>query len=249
VTGFIPRFIKKAGYSAIRSAGELPANVPGIRHAPVLPQKSTYSPWLTDGEFISAFNSVQSNTLVDKLRCYELWSMVRQSAKLESGALIEVGVWRGGTGCLIARAAGLAGLAEPVYLCDTFSGVVKAGPMDPKYRGGEHADTTREVVEKLAAGMGLKDVVILQGIFPDDTAHAITASSFRFAHIDVDVYESASQVLKYIWPLLVPGGIAVFDDYGAYGCEGVTRLVNEMSDERDRIFIHNANGHGIMVKR
>ena len=88
----------------------MPCNVPGLRHAPVLPEKATYSPWLADERFQSAFAQVVGNTLVDRLRAYEIWSLVRQSAKLTGGALIEVGVWRGGTGCLIAEAARFAGL-------------------------------------------------------------------------------------------------------------------------------------------
>jgi hypothetical protein len=170
MTATVPRLIKKLGYSAIRSTGELPPHVAEIRHAPVLPFKATYSPWLNDSSFMAAFTRVRSNTLVDILRCYDLWSLVRQSAKLETGALIEVGVWRGGTGCLIAEAARQARLHEPVYLCDTFSGVVKAGPMDTSYKGGEHSDTSRELVDKLASDMGLRDVIVLKGIFPDDTA-------------------------------------------------------------------------------
>jgi len=249
IQGSIPRLIKRAGYSAIRATGELPAHVRDIRHAPVLPQKSTYSPWLNDSGFIETYGRVQSHTLVDRLRCYELWSLVKESAKLAAGALIEVGVWRGGTGCLIADAARLAGLAETVYLCDTFQGVVKAGPRDTKYKGGEHADTSEDIVARLAADMGLKNLAILRGIFPDETSKAVTDPQFRFAHLDVDVYESTRDILSWVWPRLAPGGIVVFDDYGAYGCEGVTRLVNEVSGGNDRIFVHNTNGHGILMKR
>jgi O-methyltransferase len=54
--------------------------------------------------------------------------------------------------------------------------------------------------------------------------------------------------MEYVWPRLVSGGIVVFDDYGTHGCEGVTRLVNEMSVLNDRTFIYNANGHGILLK-
>ena len=60
----------------------------------MLPEKATYSPWLADERFQSAFAQVVGNTLVDRLRAFEIWSLVRQSAKLTGGALIEVGVWR-----------------------------------------------------------------------------------------------------------------------------------------------------------
>ena len=244
----LARVIKKFGYDLIRSAGELPAHVPDVRHAPVLPVKATYSPWLTDEEFDRTFKEVSSNTLVDLFRCYELWSLVGQSAKLAPGALIEIGVWRGGTGCLIARAAARAGIADRVYLCDTFEGVVKAGDMDTVYKGGEHKDTSQEMVADLARRMGLPSVRILKGIFPDQTAHSIGEPTFRFAHVDVDVYQSTKDILAWIWPRLVMGGIVVFDDYGTHGCEGVTRMVNELASNADTQFIHNLNGHAILTK-
>jgi O-methyltransferase len=239
----LSRFIKRTSYSAIRSTGELPAHVPEFRHAPLLPRFATYSPWLTDTHFMETMRAVRGHTLVDLLRCFELWSLVQQSAKLSHGALIEVGVWRGGTGCLIAEAA--SGL--PVYLCDTFSGVVNVSDKDTRYKGGEHSDTSVEIVQRLADSMGLSSVQVLQGIFPTDTGHLVE-ETFRFVHLDLDVYESTRQSLDFLWPRLVPGGIVVFDDYGTHGCEGVTRLVNEVSKSRDRLFIYNANGHGILIK-
>jgi O-methyltransferase len=191
--------------------------------------------------------AVRRHTLVDPLRCYELWSLVQQSAKLSEGALIEVGVWRGGTGCLIAEAARAAGVSAPVYLCDTFSGVVNVGAMDTRYKGGEHHDTSVDIVKQLAESMRLPSIQILQGIFPTDTGHLVR-DTFRFVHLDLDVYESTRQSLNFIWPRLVIGGIVVFDDYGIHGCEGVTRLVNEVSKRDDRVFVYNANGHGILIK-
>ena len=241
------RQTKLTGYNLIRSTGEMPCNVPGIRHAPVLPEKATYSPWLADERFQSTFAQVVANTLVDRLRAYEIWSLVQQSAKLTGGALIEVGVWRGGTGCLIAKAARFAGLQNLVYLCDTFEGVVNAGAKDPIYRGGEHNDTSAQLVVDLAQKMQLENVRIVPGIFPS-TASQIPETAIRFAHMDVDVYQSTAESLEWIWPRLVPGGIVVFDDYGTHGTEGVTLYVNEFANHPDRLFLHNVNGHAIFIK-
>ena len=43
---------------------------------------------------------------------------------------------------------------------------------------------------------------------------AVADRRFRLAHIDVDVYQSAADVLDWVWPRLSPGGVVVFDDYG-----------------------------------
>lgn len=204
---------------------------------------ATYSPWSSDDEFASAYRRVIDHTLLDELRCYQLWSLARQAACLP-GSAIEIGSWRGGSGCLIASQL----RDRPVYLCDTFSGVVKAGEMDTAYRGGEHADTTKQTVEDLASRLGLPNVRILQGIFPDDTAAAIASERFAFCHIDVDTYQSAHDIFESVWPLMLQGGVVVFDDYGFAGCTGVTRLVNELSTADDRRFVYNITGQAIFVK-
>ena len=86
----------------------------GPEYEIVLPN-ATYSPWNLDEAFKAAYSQIELATLVDKYRCFELWRLVEQSAKLEAGALIEIGVWRGGTAALIATQARHLGLREKVY--------------------------------------------------------------------------------------------------------------------------------------
>jgi O-methyltransferase len=209
---------------------------------------ASYSPWLADPEFRKTWHVIRDNSLVDVYRCYELWNLTGQVASLH-GDFLEVGVWRGGTGCLLAERIRRLGLAAQIFLCDTFGGVVKAGIKDTDYVGGEHADTSRETVNRLASSLGLDNVVVLQGIFPDETGEAVADRALRFVHIDVDVYDSAKGVTDFVWPRLVSGGILVYDDYGFLECPGVTRYVNETHRGADRILIQNLNGHAIVVKR
>ena len=208
---------------------------------------ATYAPWSNDSNFNQTYEKVKNNTLVDKYRCYELWQLVEQVSTL-NGALIEVGVWKGGSGSLIAYKAAFSGIKDKVYLCDTFSGVVKAGENDPSYKGGEHADTSTGEVEKLIKELNLTNTEILVGIFPEDTGKLIKDDLFRFCHIDVDVYQSAKDIVEWIWPKLTVGGIIIFDDYGFRGCAGVTKYVNEQRSKKDRIVIHNLNGHAVLIK-
>jgi O-methyltransferase len=166
------------------------------------------------------------------------------------GVIIEVGVWRGGSGALLAARARGLGIGDPIYLCDTWAGVVKAGDTDLYYRGGEHSDTSVETVRSLVERMALPDVELLQGIFPDDTAEQISSdAAVRLCHIDVDVYKGASDVFDWVWERLSPGGVVVFDDYGGPATVGVGRFVDEQRRQPDRLVFHNLNGHGIIVKR
>lgn len=213
---------------------------------------ANYAPWQADEAFRRVYDEISHATQVDISRCYELWTLIPQTAQLP-GAILEVGVWRGGTGALLAARAetttspGAAGQAT-VYLADTFQGVVKAGPKDDYYRGGEHADASAAQVAELLTGLQIRNARILEGVFPEETAAQIAEEAIRFCHIDVDVYQSARDTLEWVWPRMAVGGVVVYDDYGFYGCEGVTALGNEDFDRPDRIMIHNLNGHGILVK-
>ncbi len=225
---------KKEGWTHPRS--------PDIRHSRSTPA-ATYAPWLSDAGFMGAYQRIRKFTLVDIYRCYELWELARQSNRVD-GAILEVGVWRGGTGCLLA----LAAPEKTVYLADTFAGVVNVGPNDTKYRGGEHADTSEQVVRKLLSSTGAGNAQLLKGIFPAQTAASIVGP-VALLHVDVDVYQSARETVEWALPRLLPGSTIVFDDYGFYGCEGITRYVHEL---RERLggfaFFHNLNGHAVLVK-
>jgi predicted O-methyltransferase YrrM len=238
--------LRKAGYEVRRLQPNL-TYLAEMPHAKLHPL-STYSPWLADEAFIQTFNMIKTYTMVDLYRCYELWQLIDQVAKLETGDLIEVGVWRGGTGCLMAKKCQLARINVSIHLCDTFKGVVKAGELDTAYSGGEHADTSEQVVSDLIRKLRLNNAQVLKGVFPDDTGSLIENSTFRFCHIDVDVYQSAKDIIEWIWRRLVTGAVVVYDDYGFSGCEGITRLVNDERRSADRIVVHNLNGHAVVVK-
>jgi O-methyltransferase len=209
---------------------------------------STYAPWQADEEFQRLYKQVRRNTLVDVWRLYELWSLLAGLTEIP-GSILEVGVWRGGSGVLLAARAVELGIDDPVYLCDTWEGVVKTGTVDTYYHDGKHDDTSRQIVEKLVKRVGLSNVELLQGIFPDETAEALGDRKLRLCHIDVDVYQSAADVFAWAWPRLSPGGVVVFDDYGCPATPGVTKFVNEQRGLTDRFFLHNLNGHGVIVKR
>jgi O-methyltransferase len=236
----LKRFIEMSGYSLHRIRGL------GGAYQSIHPY-ATYAPWSVDREFIAVHEGVRLHTLVDSYRLWELWRLVEQVIKLPAGDFIEVGVWRGGSGCLIAKRAELLGNGSQVFLCDTFTGIVKAGPNDDHFKGGELADTAESLVLELADQLNVK-VQTLKGIFPDQTGDRIEERIFRFGHIDVDVYESARTCTEWIWPRLVSRGIIVYDDYGFKGAEGVRKFVDEWATEKDCTFLYNLNGHAIVVK-
>ncbi len=216
---------------------------PLVPHKQVIPFAS-YSPWEGDEAFKALYEQVKNNTLVDIYRCYELWTMVKSLATTK-GDILEVGVWRGGTGAILCKAAE-ADSNTKVYLADTFTGVVKATPDDTVYRGGEHSDTSETIVKELLEKTGAKNCQVLKGIFPDDFP-SLQIDHLKLCHIDVDTYLSAKEIFEYAWPRLAIGGIIIFDDYGFWTCEGVTKYFDALDIKGGRK-IHNLNGHGIIIK-
>jgi hypothetical protein len=208
---------------------------------------SGYAPWQLDKVFLEAYSIIKNYTLVDKYRCYELWQLVKESSKIK-GDLIEIGVWKGGTGALISRAAIMSNINDHVFLCDTFNGVVKNTNKDHTYMGGEHSNASIDEVDKLLNKLNLQNFTILQGIFPEETSTILNNKIFRFCHIDVDVYQSAKDIIRWIWPKMCIGAIIVYDDYGFESCDGITCFVNEEREKGDRLVIHNLNGHAVVIK-
>ena len=209
---------------------------------------ATYSPWLQDKEFNKVYEAIKKNTKVDIYRCYELWELIFQCSKIP-GAILEVGVWQGGTGGIICQRVKQDNLNKTVYLADTFQGVVKAGDRDSHYRGKEHCDTSvRTVEDLLSKRLNVSNYKIIKGVFPDESSKLIEDDCFSFCHIDVDVYQSAKDIADWIWPKLSLGGMVVYDDYGFSGCDGITKFVKEEMKKRDRLTVHNLNGHAIVTK-
>ena len=208
-----------------------------------------YSPWENDITFLKIYKRICDNTLVDIYRLYELWSIVQETSKCTEGDILEVGVWRGGTGAVIATAAQYAGIDSVVYLVDTFEGVVKASEADNIYIGGEHSDTNMEHVKKLLNENGLNKTEVFKGIFPEAFNERFETTLWRFIHIDVDTYLSARDIFNYCWGNVIKGGCVVFDDYGCNSTSGITKLCNEIKLHfDDGMFYYNLNGHAIFIK-
>ena len=99
------RLIRESGYSVAKGAALPFVRREAVRsgaHAMSYPI-SSYAPWQADEDFQRIYRAVRKNTLVDVWRCYELWTLVGELREVP-GAIVEVGVWRGGSGAIMAPA-------------------------------------------------------------------------------------------------------------------------------------------------
>lgn len=203
------------------------------------------APWLTDKKFTTLYQKIRKNTLVDRNRCYALYLLMNQINDIP-GDILEVGTWRGGTAGILTSMAP----NKTVYLADTFEGVVKASDWE-HYEDRAHSDTSQGVVEDLLKKtLGVDNFRILKGIFPDETGEVIVGKPLSFVYLDLDVYQSTKDAFEFIWPHLSPLGVVAFDDYGMISaCEGISKFVNEVRDDPDKLFLQNMNGQAYIIKK
>ncbi len=141
--------------------------------------------------------------------------------EIGEGDLAEVGVYMGGTARIMAETYP----ERDIYLFDTFEGL----PYVEEKQGdtityplevGMMKEATLEIAQDNLKSF--KNVHIYKGIFPN-TAEPIKDKTFAFVHLDVDVYKSTKEALKFFYPRTK--GIILIHDYNHY--KGVTKAVDE----------------------
>lgn len=202
------------------------------------------APWIDDPEFSELYDKIHDHTLVDRNRCYALYLLTKQIQDVP-GDILEVGTWRGGTAGILTSCCP----DKQVYLADTFTGVVKSSDWE-HYKDSAHADTSRKTVEDLLSSLKVSNYTILEGIFPEATGDQLTADKLSFIYLDVDVYQSTKDAFNFVWDRLSVNGIVAFDDYGMISaCSGIKKFIDEISGDRDKIFLQNLNGQAYIIKK
>jgi O-methyltransferase len=120
------------------------------------------------------------------------------------GALVEIGVYLGGTAVHLHRAAVYGGRA--LHLFDTFAGIPVAGPND-RHKVGEFCADEGTLASLVEA---LHGATFHVGTYPDTD---VDIGPVALLHLDCDQEETYREALERFWPRLVSGGIVVCDDY------------------------------------
>lgn len=141
-----------------------------------------------------------STSLIGEQVLEELAQTALRSPK---GALVEVGVYQGGSALKLYQVAREQN--RKLYLYDTFTGIPFKDAIDNHYPG-DFGDCSYEHVKFM-----FKEAEVIKGVFPDS---AIPMDRIAFAHLDCDQYRSVSASIAHLGFLMVPDGIMWFDDYG-----------------------------------
>jgi len=200
--------------------------------------------WLGEADFPRYFERAAPRTLVSADRCYVLYTLLRQAVRV-TGDVWECGVYKGGTAAMMAAYLRDAMPSKRLYLFDTFEGMPETDLAKDLHRKGDFSDTT---AEEVARYVGCEELCIVRkGLMPE-TFTGLESAQIALAHIDVDIYKSIMDCLRFIWPRLSLGGVVVFDDYGFPTCPGARAAVDEFFAAETCVPLCLSTGQAIVFK-
>ncbi|HET6469904.1 MAG TPA: TylF/MycF/NovP-related O-methyltransferase [Geminicoccaceae bacterium] len=206
---------------------------------------------LRDEAFRRAHDLCQPYTMTSMERLYAVWQAVGHIVRNGiPGALVECGVWRGGSSMMAALALRHFGDdGRRLWLYDTFAGMPEPGPEDVKFEGGDAASKWGELASGdhnawnfapldevrsnlVRTGLPADRFVCVQGRV-EETLPGQAPERLALLRLDTDFYASTRAELKHLYPRLAPGGVLIVDDYGSW--QGSRQAVEEYFSTRGAI--------------
>lgn len=174
------------------------------------------------------------------------------------GAIVECGVWRGGSSMIAALALQeLQDTSRDLYLYDTFEGMSRpteadafpdgtpaAQEFERTQLGTDSSDWCRATLEDVTAnlhrtGYPADRLHFIRGKV-EDTIPGTLPGQIALLRLDTDWYDSTKHELEHLYPLLAPHGILIIDDYGYWS--GARRATDEYFAARGlNFYLHRAD--------
>lgn len=203
-----------------------------------------YQPWLTPDR-AAAHRRVHKNTLLRPEALYHLENALQQALNFD-GVVYELGVYKGGSACLLRDALQAAGGGRSLRLFDTFEGMkVTNEKQGDRHRPGDFSETSLAEVKKL---IGEADWIDYRQGWVPETFAGLGDDIIAFAHIDLDLYAPIKDAIEFIYPRMVTGGIMVFDDYGFPSPPGARKAIDEFIASRPESLFVLQTGQALVVK-
>jgi len=177
-------------------------------------------------ENIEICEAVKPYTMTGITKINALVDAVRYVSKNKiAGAMVECGVWRGGSAMAMMLALKKAGDDErEFYLYDTYEGMSEPGKEDVSFRGDAASEKYSKTKAPAGPGSNWCNASIEEGKV-EDTIPATIPQKIAILRLDTDWYESTRHELVHLFPLLQPGGVLLIDDYGYW--KGSKKAVDE----------------------
>jgi O-methyltransferase len=215
-----------------------------------------------DQASIETILSVSPFTQTSPERIFALCNAVKYIvANKIPGAMVECGVWKGGSMAAIARTLiQLEDYSRDLYLYDTFEGMTRPGEKDIDYTGVPASI----LISKMSKGrkgwrwnyVPLDEVkrYVLSIGYSEEKFHFIKGEvvvtlpseapqCISLLRLDTDWYESTRHELVTLFPRISPGGVLIIDDYGHFA--GARQAVDEyIQEHRIPMLLHRIDYTG-----
>jgi hypothetical protein len=187
-------------------------------------------------EDVALCRAVSGRTMTSPERIVALAESIRHvSRNRVPGAIVECGVWRGGSMMAAAMTLVDAGdTSRELFLFDTFEGMTAAGARDVSVSGqpgaktapaGSCDSTEAEVAANLrSTGYPPGQVRLVKGRV-EETVPGEAPARIALLRLDTDWYESTRHELRHLYPRLSSAGVLIVDDYGHWS--GAREAVDE----------------------
>jgi O-methyltransferase len=205
--------------------------------------------WELEEHFLRLYERCAPFTMTSRERMFALYQATRYVDQRElPGAIVECGVWRGGSMMLSALVT-----KRPIFLFDTFSGMPEPTERDYRLRDRLRARDRWKEGEWAAAGLDEVRRNLATTDHPalhfvpgrvEDTVPDQAPDEIALLRLDTDWYESSLHELEHLYPRLVDGGILILDDYGHWS--GARQAVDEYF-AKDPVLLNRIDYAGRLV--
>ncbi|MFN9630892.1 MAG: TylF/MycF/NovP-related O-methyltransferase [Cyanobacteriota bacterium] len=207
------------------------------------------------------FDSVSDFTMTSQQRILSVIDSIRYVSRNRiPGAIVECGVWRGGS----SMAAALTLLQEKdvsrrLYLFDTYTGMTMPTDRDvsidgslakdqfPRDQSSWCAADLEDVRRNMfSTGYPKEGIDFIVGPVEETIKPTSGPSDIALLRLDTDWYESTRHELVHLFPRISIGGVLIIDDYGHW--QGARKAVDEYFSEHDlHYLLHRIDYSGRML--
>ena len=225
-----------------------------------------------DADTRATLELIRGRTMNHHTKTQSLIEAVRYVTRHDiHGAVVECGVWRGGSMLAVANTLLQLGVTDrDLYLFDTYTGMTPPTERDIRINEGKHATellnadddagapmqwsrpenyvaTLDDVQEGFASVAYPPERVHLVKGAVEETVPASAPGVISVLRLDTDWYASTKHELIHLYPLLSPGGVLILDDYGTW--QGSREATDEfLAETREPLLLTRVNRSRITVK-
>jgi hypothetical protein len=258
---------------ARRGAARKSAKQPNTEPAPKRASKNDPNhPQDYDADTRATVELIRGRTMNHHTKTQSLIEAVRYVHRHEvPGAIVECGVWRGGSMLAVANTLVQLGATDrDLYLFDTYTGMTEPTERDIRINEGKHATELLNADDEPDAPMQWSRpanyVATLDDVregfgsveYPEERVHFVVGAVEKTVpgaapqvisvlRLDTDWYASTKHELDHLYQRLSPGGVLILDDYGTW--QGAREATDEfLAETGEPLLLNRIHRSRIAVK-